>query len=42
MQLDANDPLRGFREEFLIPTRTGSGMGLSPHDPVNILIGSFK
>ena len=27
-QLDANDPLKSFRKEFLIPPRASSGMGL--------------
>ena len=33
MQLDAKDPLKSFRKEFLIPTKTGSSMSLPYIDP---------
>ena len=32
IQLDANDPLKSFRKEFLIPTKIGSGMTFSSFD----------
>lgn len=33
IQLDAKDPLRSFRNEFLIPPKNGSGMRLPALEP---------
>lgn len=33
IELDANDPLKSFRKEFLIPIKNKSGMSLSSFRP---------
>ena len=32
-QLDANDPLKSFRKEFLLPTKIGSGTNFPISEP---------
>lgn len=41
-QLDANDPLKNFRKEFLIPPRDGSGMGFPLLNPTQHTYWQFR
>ena len=43
MHMDANDPLKNFREKFLIPPKVKSSMNHPLWEiKFNMLIGSFK